>query len=179
MFFMLLYYIYIHIYINKKKTFLLWKKKKSKLNCVASFWRSYMLWMFCQSGSYRFLLRHCFSRCVCVYSFSSADIKPTTSPPLQLNPHSRESLNLEPHCALIKDPHHGLSRRTNLVHLCHLPHYMIMICTQFVCCLSYAVQMVTHCALQCVAQRIFHHLLVKGLNQVCLWILKVWLGFSL
>lgn len=63
-----------------------------------------------------------------------ADRKPTTSPPLQLNPPSRESLNLEPHCALIKDPHHGLSRRTNLIHLCRLPHCMIMICT--VCLLS-------------------------------------------
>lgn len=43
-------------------------------------------------------------------------------PLLQLNPHSREPLRLEPHCALIKDAPRGLHRRTHLVHLCHLPH---------------------------------------------------------
>lgn len=36
-----------------------------------------------------------------------ADMKPTTLPPLQLNPPSGESLNLESGCALIKDPRRG------------------------------------------------------------------------
>lgn len=69
-----------------------------------------------------------------------AKMLPSTFPPVQSNRHSREYINLQPCCALIKDQTKAHTRcwrerwRTNLVRLCHLPHYMIMMST--VCLLS-------------------------------------------
>lgn len=56
--------------------------------------------------------RHARHRCLRISPLCRADMKPTTLPPLQLNPPSGESLNLESGCALIKDPRRG-PRREN------------------------------------------------------------------